>query len=206
MDDNSGLTRAPQAVAAMALALLVSACATAPHQMLYVAPDLLPQKTARAAAAASTAVRTQDLVIGPVTGVGSSGMRIIGGSIGVSGTAQIWSQTFHEALFRSVRDAELFAVVRREGDARYLLRADIVEQSVVRYTGSIEVRYALNDRQSNRDVWTDQIATSYTFPVTIASSPLPYNYNTQFRALMRAGAANIEALLDKLSALPAAPN
>lgn len=123
--------------------------------------------------------------------------------MGVPGTAQIWSQTFHEALFRSLRDSQLFADVRREGKARCVLRADILSQTTTGYSGSFAVRYTLSDGQATRDVWTEQIATSYTFPTTTSVFVAPYN--TQLRALMRAGVADIAMLLDRLSALLCRP-
>lgn len=186
-----------------ALCALVAACATAPHQMLYVAPDLLPHSPARAVVRAPAAFKGQTLVIAPVTGVGSSNARVVGGALGVPGTAQIWSQTFHEALFLGLRDSRLFADVKRDGTARYVLQAEIVAQSTSGYAGNFAVRYTLNDRQDGRDIWTERIATSYAFPATSVTVIAPYN--TELRALMRAGAANIDNLLDHLSALPAVP-
>jgi hypothetical protein len=191
-----GSIRCAYVISSALFACLLAGCTTAPHQMLYVAPDLLPEPKARA----STIFTEQELVIAPVIGVGSSGARVVGGAMGVPGTAQIWSQTFHEALFRSLSDSHLFADVRRDGKARCVLRADILNQAVTGYSGSFVVRYTLSDDQGRRDVWTQQIATDYTFPTTALAFVAPYN--TQLRALMRAGAANIAMLLDRLSALP----
>lgn len=196
MRDSTPTTRMEAACALLTFLLLVG-CATAPHQMLYVAPDLLPEPKARV----STIFTSQELVIAPVVGVGSSGARVVGGAMGVPGTAQIWSQTFHEALFRSLRDSRLFADVKRDGKARCVLRADILSQTTTGYSGSFAVRYTLSDGGTGHDVWTEQIATSYAFPMTTSAFVAPYN--TQLRALMRAAAANIGMLLDRLSALPA---
>ena len=194
-----GSIRHTYVITSTLLTLLLGGCATAPHQMLYVAPDLLPEPKARV----STIFTGEELVIAPVVGVGSSGARVVGGAMGVPGTAQIWSQTFHEALFRSLRDSHLFAHVRRDGKVGCVLRADILSQATTGYSASFAVRYTLNDGQAGRDVWTEQIATSYTFPTTTSAFVAPYN--TQLRALMRAGAANIAILLDRLFALPTPP-
>jgi len=142
----------------------------------------------------------QSLVIAEVTGIGSSDLRALGGAMGVPETAQIWGQTFHEATFRTLRDSGLFADVARSGTGRYVLGANILEQATRGYGATFRVHYVLHDRQTDRDVWAEDVTASYTFPGAAGTVLTPYN--TEYKALMRACGRNLATLLEDLAAQP----
>lgn len=127
-------------------------------------------------------------------------MRALSGALGVSGTAVIWGQTFHEALFKALCDSGLFGEVARDGTAPYILRANILQQSTLGYGATFKVHYVLNDTQSGRDIWGQEIAANYVFPLSTFSFFTPYN--TQSKALMRACGKNIESLIENLGIRP----
>ena len=183
------------------LCLFVVGCATAPPQMIYVPSDMLPEGSGVAKLQEKPALFAgQTLVIAPVTGIGASNMRALSGALGVSGTTLIWGQTFHEALFKALRGSGLFGEVARDGTAPYILHADILQQSTVGYGATFKVHYVLNDTQSGRDIWGQDITASYVFPSSAFSFFTPYN--TQSKALMRACGKNIESLIENLGIRP----
>jgi len=120
--------------------------------------------------------------------------------MGVPETAQIWGQTFREALFKTLRDSALFADVARTGAGHYVLNANILEQTARGYGATFNVHYVLHDRQTNQDVWSEDVAASYSFPGTAGTFLTPYN--TEYKALMRACGRNLATLLQELAAQP----
>ena len=103
---------------ALLLCLCAAGCETAPARMIYVSPHMLPQGNLAKSEKEPPLFSGQRLVIEPITRVGASNARALSGALGVPGTAVIWSQTFHEALFKALGDSGLFEEVRRDGTAR----------------------------------------------------------------------------------------
>ncbi len=164
--------------------------------MIYVSPHMLPQGNLAKPEKEPPLFSGQKLVIEPTTGVGASNARALSGALGVPGTAVIWSQTFHEALFKALGGSGLFEEVRRDGTA-------LLQQSTAGSGATFKVHYVLNDSQSRRDLWVQDISASYVFP----ESPLTFvaPYNAQLDALMRACGQNIGSLIQNLAAIqPAA--
>jgi len=187
--------------AALLVALIVAGCTDVPPQMIYVPPDMLPKVAKPSQNQAHFAGQT--LVVAPVTGVGESSAQALSGALlgpSVPGTSVIWATTFREALIESLQDSTLFANVSRAGASRYVLRAEMLQQTPTGYGATVTVRYALNDTQSGRDIWSEDIAATYSFPLNPATFLAPGQ--TQYVALMRACAKNIELLIAKLAALP----
>jgi hypothetical protein len=168
--------------------------------MIYVPADMLPEGGVRPVPERPKPFVGQSLVIAEVTGIGSSNLRALGGAMGVPETAQIWGQTFHEATFRTLRDSGLFADVVRTGTGRYVLGANILEQTTHGYGATFNVHYVLHDQQTDRDVWAEDVIASYTFPGTAGAVLTPYN--TEYKALMRACGRNLATLLEDLAAQP----
>jgi hypothetical protein len=173
--------------------------------MIYVSPHMLPEDESSRPEHAPPLFTGQTIVIAPITGVGSSNSRALAGALGVPRTAVIWSQTFHEALFKAVGNSGLFGQVARDGTARYILQADIVQQSTAGYSATFKVHYVLNDSQWHRSLWEQDIAASYALPGSLTTFVMPYN--TQLDALMRACGKNIGILIQSLGTIPpAAPS
>jgi hypothetical protein len=187
--------------AVLLIALMVAGCADVPPQMIYVPADMLPKVAKPSQNQARFAGQT--LVVAPVTGVGASSAQALSGALlgaSVLGTSVIWAKTFREALIEGLQDAALFGNVSRAGTSRYVLQAELLQQAPAGYGATITVRYALNDTQSDRDIWSEDIAATYSFSLNPATFLAPGN--TQYRALMRACGKNIESLIAKLAALP----
>src|SRR5665213_1129772 len=186
------------------LGLFVAGCETAPPQMIYVPADMLPQGSLARPGQLPSRFAGQTIFVAPVTGVGASNMQALSGALlgpsPLPGKLVIWGQTFHEALIKALGDSGLFAGVSRAGTSRYILRADILQQTTVGYGAAIKVRYALNDTQSGHDIWTQDITATYSFSLNPATFVAPGN--TQYKALMRACGNNLGMLLAKLDALP----
>jgi hypothetical protein len=187
------------------LCLFLTGCTTAPPQMIYVPSIMLPQNGPARTVQARTRLTGQSIVIAPVTGVGASNLEALSGAVlgpsPLPGKIVIWGQTFREAMFRALRDSGLFAGVLRAGPARYTLRAEILEQTAAGYGAALKVRYTLSDTQGGQDIWTEEIAATYSFalnPVTFLSPG-----NSAYAALMHACGNNLGLLIAKLAALPA---
>lgn len=185
--------------AALMFCLFVAGCETAPPQMIYVSPDMLPESNIAKPLQKPVIFANQILVIAPVTGVGASNLQALSGSLGIPGSALIWGQTFHEALFKTLADSGMFGEVSRQNMGRYVLHSDILQQSTVGYGASFKVQYVLSDTQTGRDLWKQDITTTYEFPGSLGTFVTPYN--TQLDALMRASGKNIGNLIRSLSAI-----
>lgn len=194
-DHEGGIVR----FAILLIVLLGAGCAEAPPQLIYVPSDMLPsidqpsQKQTRFAG--------QTVVVPPVTGVGASNLEALTGALALPGHSAIWSQTFHEALIEGLRKAVLFSDVSPDGASNFILHADILQQESAGYGATITVRYTLYDTQKARDIWTQDIAATYSFTLNPATFLAPGN--TQSLALMRACGKNIGILIERLEALPA---
>ncbi len=190
--------------AILMLCLFVTGCETAPPQMIYVSPDMLPEPNIAKPVQKPVIFANQILLIAPVTGVGASNLQAFSGALGIPGTPVIWGQTLHEALFKTLADSGLFGEVSRQSMARYILYADILQQSTVGYGATFKVNYVLRDTQTGHDLWKQDITTTYAFPRSLGTFVTPYN--TQLDALMRASGKNIGNLIQGLSSFqPSAP-
>ena len=177
--------------------MLMSGCATATPQMIYVSPAMLPEGNRAKPAHRSALFNEQTLVIAPVTGVGDSNLRALGGSLGLRNTAIIWSQMFKEALFKSLWDSGLFGKVARSGSGRYALHADILQQSSTGQGAIFEVSYVLTDTNNRHDIWTHTVKIN---DVSGAGSFLSLaTYNGQLNSLMKACGKNIGVMIDELA-------
>lgn len=166
-----------------------------------VPPDMLPDSSHAIPSRKPAIFAGQTLLVSPVTGIGTSNFRVIYGEMGLPGTAVISSQTFHEALFKALGKSSLFGEVTKMGTTRYILLADIVQQSTVGYAATFKVHYVLSDTQSNgRAIWNHDIEATYVFRPDLITFLSPYE--TQFTALMRASGENITLLIQNLATLP----
>lgn len=185
------------------VALIATGCATAPPEMIYVPSEMLPPGSSARPAPPPARFAGQTAVVAPVTGVGASNMQALSGALlgpSLPGHSVIWAQTFREALIKALKNSGLFAGVSREGPSRYVLHAEILQQTTAGYGAAVKVRYALNDTQRGQDVWTGDIPATYSYSLNPATFVAPGN--TEYRALMLACGNNIGSLLAKLAVLP----
>jgi hypothetical protein len=189
----AGVTLASPATSIL-LGLCVTGCAMVP-------PDMLPDSSHAIPARKPAIFAGQTLLVAPVTGIGTSNLRVIWGEMGVPGTAVISGQTFHEALCKALRNSSLFGEVTPTGTTRYVLLADIVQQSTLGSGATFKVHYVLSDTQSNgRAIWNRDLEAIYVFRPDLLTFLSPYQ--TQFTALLRASGQNITLLIQNLASLP----
>lgn len=176
------------------LGLFATGCSMVPPAMLPDSSHAIPSRKPPIFAG-------QTLLVAPVTGIGTSNLRVIWGEMGLTGTAVISGQTFHEALCKALRNSTLFGQVTQTGTTRFILLADIVQQSTVGYGATFKVHYVLSDTQSNgRAIWKQEIEATHIFPPNLITFLSPYE--TQFTALTRASGENITLLIQNLASLP----
>jgi len=185
--------RAAAIATVVATCLYCLGCATAPDSMIYVPKDMLPESRFAGSERPPAALSGESITVAPVTGVGASNLRVLSGSMGVPGTAEIWGQTFRKALSEALAGSHLFGGAASAETARYRLQADILQQEVAGYGALFRVRYSIHDRKVDREAWSQEIATDYRYPGGPITFAAPYN--PQLRALMKASGQNIGALL-----------
>jgi len=179
--------------------LLCMGCATAPEKMIYVPPEMLPERPSAGRSTPTTAFRNDNLQVAPVTGIGASNAQALYGSLGIRGKALVWAQTFQKALVKGIGDSHLFRQTGETGEARYLLRSDIQEQSIDGLGATFKVHYVIHDNQTDSDIFSQDIQTR-NVPGTTVTAVIT-TYNTQLLALIRASGQNINALIDGISTL-----
>jgi len=178
------------------LGLFVTGCTMVP-------PDMLPDPS-RAIPAQRPAMFTgQTILIAPVTAIGTPQAQVILNGLGLPGTQFIPGQTFHEALTQALRNSNLFGEVIPSGATRYILTADILQQSTLGYGADFKVHYTLSDTRSDgRALWNQDIEATYAFRPDLITSLLLPPSQTQFTALLRASGENITLLIQNLASLP----
>ncbi|HEY4341495.1 MAG TPA: hypothetical protein VGM97_16235 [Steroidobacteraceae bacterium] len=117
-----------------------------------------------------------------------------------AGASQISNDAFGQALRDSIKNSELFSTVSDNG-GRYKLTAFIgkVDQPMMGFsmTVKMEVTYTLADTNSNKSVWTKNVASEYTAKASAAFA------GVERLRLANEGAAkaNIQQALTEMAAL-----
>lgn len=156
-------------------------------------------------AGCATATKPEDMVAEKVAVAhpSSSNISIVvaGGKETTStGASQISNDAFAQALHDSITKSGLFSAVSASG-GRYKLTAFIgkVDQPIMGFsmTVKMEVSYTLADTQSNKSVWSKNVASEYTASVGAAFAGVE-----RLRiATEGAAKANIQQAMTEMAAL-----
>ena len=163
---------------------VLAGCAYVPAGMVseHLSQDALPD---------SSRFSQYGVLVAPVTGVENNLWQVINGDV------MVRASVFREALIRSLRQVKLFAEVVTEGNARYVLQAEIKTQQKTTFGAVLVVHYVLSDANSGLVVWSEDIqSSSFTHP-GIGTFLTPEASISQ--AAFRAAGNNIETMLMKVA-------
>lgn len=153
----------------------------------YVPPGMV----AEPASMAASAFAADSVKVAPVSGVQNNLWQVMNGDVMVIRTQ------FHDALLQSLAQSGMFATVRNDGAARYVLQAEIERQEKQASGVVLRVRYTLTETADGRVAWQDEIQSAAMLEPGLGAAM--FGRASLSAAAFRAAGSNIVLMLARLS-------